>query len=374
MPSYRIMIVDDEDDIRMIVKSILAKKYEVVEANDGLDALEKLERYEPDFIVMDVMMPLMDGFKACEAIRRHPVYEAMPVLFLSALNTRDDMKKGYSAGGNLYLTKPFDPQRLLKNIDVFFETTPPALRKKSWTLEQLAEQDAARAAAPKPTASAIVGQAALQQRPGTRRLAADDTQETLPESNQSTSKEGRPRLMVVDDDEDLVKVIDAGVARQFEVTWAYDGIEAIEKIVQYEPDLIMIDALMPRMSGYQLCQSLRRNKRFTETPIVFVSGKSSPKDVAYAKRIGGNDFVAKPFELGDLRDKLVAMTRQPGFVQHRKRLSIHDIRQREELFAKERARRERDRNMRASGVVEKKPEGELEAFVRKLTEENPAVE
>src|SRR5438046_8418180 len=105
---WRILIVDDEDDIRTIVRASLASKYEIIEARDGLDALEKIELGEPDFVVLDVMMPLMDGFQTCEAIRRHPRYKHLSVLFLSALNSKEDMKKGYGAGANLYLTKPFD--------------------------------------------------------------------------------------------------------------------------------------------------------------------------------------------------------------------------------------------------------------------------
>lgn len=122
---WRILLVDDEPDVRLIVRTTLQDKYEIVEAHDGLDALEKVERYEPDFIIMDVMMPLMDGFEACLAIRRTPAFKDIPVMFLSALGKKDDIKKGYSSGANLYLTKPFDPPRLLKNVDVFFETTPP---------------------------------------------------------------------------------------------------------------------------------------------------------------------------------------------------------------------------------------------------------
>ena len=107
MMKRRILVVDDEQDIRSIIRSALAARYEVVEAQDGLDALAKLELVEPDFIILDVMMPLMDGVETCRAIRRHPRYQSISVLFLSAMNTKDDLKKGYGAGANLYLTKPF---------------------------------------------------------------------------------------------------------------------------------------------------------------------------------------------------------------------------------------------------------------------------
>ncbi|MBM3333508.1 response regulator, partial [Candidatus Sumerlaeota bacterium] len=70
--AFRIMVVDDEADVRAVLRLALAPKFEVVEAHDGLDALEKLERSEPDFMVLDVMMPLMDGFQVCRVVRKNP--------------------------------------------------------------------------------------------------------------------------------------------------------------------------------------------------------------------------------------------------------------------------------------------------------------
>jgi DNA-binding response OmpR family regulator len=396
MAKYRILIVDDEEDIRTVVRHILSRKYEVVEARDGLDALERLPRAEPDFIIMDVMMPLMDGFRACEAIRKDSVFQNVPVLFLSALNTRDNIKQGYSSGGNLYLTKPFDPQRLLRNVDLFFETTPPPMRPKSLTIEQLAEEEKNQASSgrfeapvqtPPPGKVQAVAPPIAPSGPPRRGAdiptpVAEETQDqevqeqrraaaAFPRHARSSPEapdvHHRPRLMVVDDDEDIVATIETALARYFEVTHAYDGIEAIEKIVSYEPDLIAIDALMPRMTGYQLCQSLRRNRRFHVTPILFMSGKSSPKDVAYAQRIGGNDFLPKPFEIVDLRDRLMALTKLPSFELHPKRLPITDIFQKEELYRKERAQRERERHVAAAGGARQpKEEGELEKFLREL--------
>ncbi|MRR30105.1 response regulator, partial [bacterium] len=84
MSRYRILVVDDDEEIRRVLKLTLSTRYEVVEACDGLDALSKLEDYEPDFAIIDIMMPLMDGFQLCEAIRRHKSFKVMQVMFLSA--------------------------------------------------------------------------------------------------------------------------------------------------------------------------------------------------------------------------------------------------------------------------------------------------
>jgi CheY-like chemotaxis protein len=115
----------------------LGAAYEVVEAHDGLDALEKLERAEPDFIVLDVMMPLMDGFETCRAIRNNANFRDIPILFLSARRSTQAIKEGYGAGANLYLTKPFEPDRLVRNVEQFLREYGAKPRPKRYSIEAL---------------------------------------------------------------------------------------------------------------------------------------------------------------------------------------------------------------------------------------------
>jgi DNA-binding response OmpR family regulator len=371
---YRIMVVDDEEDIRAVVAQILTKKYEVVQAKDGLDALEKLERAEPDFVVLDVMMPLMDGFKACEAIRKHPHFASVPVLFLSALNTRDNIKKGYESGANLYLTKPFDPQRLLRNVDMFFETQNIPARDKTYTLEDLRKREEEKTAAPPKPAAAIEPAPAIKKIPvpnDTVPGPGRDWESTPPDRDRTApfvDWGARPRLMIVDDDADLVATVEAGLAAMFEIVKAYDGIEAIEKIVSCEPDIILIDGMMPRMTGYQLCQSLRRNQRYRDAPIMFMSAKSSPNDVTYAKRLGGDEFLAKPFNLNDLRAKLLTLCGKSNFRVCPKRMTIEEIKRLDKRQEAERADREQVQAAKQMGIrTVQRPEGELEKFLREMS-------
>jgi len=118
---WRILVCDDEPDVLDIVSKILEIKYEVATARNGLELLQKIDLVEPDFIVLDVMMPVMNGFETCEAIRRYSHFREIPIYFLTAKTSPDDIKKAYSLGATFYITKPFDPDRLLKNIDLHFE-------------------------------------------------------------------------------------------------------------------------------------------------------------------------------------------------------------------------------------------------------------
>lgn len=308
MGKWRILVVDDDLDIRDLVRSSLEPAYEVVEARDGLDALEKIERAEPDLVVLDVMMPLLDGIQTCEAIRKNPRFSTMTVLFLSALGSKEDIQKGYGVGGNLYLTKPFDPPRLKRNIDLFFEKKndigPPS---RKYTLEQLAALEEG-------------GPAALS-------TAATGSAGAAPTTNQPDPNAPKPRILVVDDEPGICALATTALQNDFEVFCAADGLDAIEKITTYQPDLVLIDTMMPRMSGYQLCQSLRRNARFTHTPIILASAKHSQKDREYSLRIGSNYFLQKPYTGVEVLHAANEMIRLPDFRVHPKALTAEIIRE-----------------------------------------------
>lgn len=368
MPRWRILIVDDEPDVRAIIRGTLAKKYEVVEAEDGLDALEKIDLAEPDFVVLDVMMPLMDGFEACAAIRKRPRFANTPVLYLSALNTKDDMKKGYGQGANLYLTKPFEPSRLLRNVELFFEKMPGPSAKRH-TLEELAElqkQGPERLAEARVQTVTDSGAHPAAAASSPAQPAAAPKAPVPPAPDQSVDQHPShgilrpgtivPRVLLVDDNPEILQVMRASLSEHYEVVLASNGIEAIEKITGYQPDLIVMDAMMPKMSGYQLCQSLRRNPRYVKTPVMFVSAKNSPKDKEYALRIGANDFLGKPFDPHILLQKLQALTQLPDFRIHQKTLSYGSI----EELENQRRREFQEREDR----LHRKEETELEKFLK----------
>jgi CheY-like chemotaxis protein len=108
----RVLVVDDDPDIRMIVSATLRKMampIEVVQAQDGFEALEKARETPPDLVVLDVMMPHMDGFEACRGLRNNVRTAFVPILMLTASADHDSRTKGYLIGTDDYLSKPFLP-------------------------------------------------------------------------------------------------------------------------------------------------------------------------------------------------------------------------------------------------------------------------
>jgi DNA-binding response OmpR family regulator len=109
----KILLADDEDDIKIILKMFLETKgYTVCTAFDGLDAIDQARNEAPDAILLDIMMPLIDGFEVCKKLKADPSTAKIPVIMLSAASHSESVQKGLDAGAVDYLVKPFEPEHL----------------------------------------------------------------------------------------------------------------------------------------------------------------------------------------------------------------------------------------------------------------------
>ena len=110
----KVLVCDDERHIvRLIQVNLERQGYTVVTAFDGKEGLEKIRSEKPGLVVLDVMMPYMDGFEVLKTIRREPETENLPVIMLTAKAQDKDVFEGYHYGADMYLTKPFNPMELV---------------------------------------------------------------------------------------------------------------------------------------------------------------------------------------------------------------------------------------------------------------------
>ncbi|MCH7673317.1 diguanylate cyclase [candidate division KSB1 bacterium] len=117
MPSSRILVVDDVPvNIQLLVTYLAAEGYDVVSAKDGHDAMKAVKEHQPDLILLDVMMPKMNGFKVCEVIKSDDATKFIPVILVTALNELEDKVKGMNSGADDFLAKPFNKLELLVRV------------------------------------------------------------------------------------------------------------------------------------------------------------------------------------------------------------------------------------------------------------------
>jgi CheY-like chemotaxis protein len=114
----KVLVVDDEPNIVVALEFLLENEgYRVEKAYNGADALQMAASYLPDIIVLDVMMPGMDGFEVARLVRRQPALEYTKIVFLTAKGTQRDKEAGYASGAEYYLIKPFDNDMFVQTIN-----------------------------------------------------------------------------------------------------------------------------------------------------------------------------------------------------------------------------------------------------------------
>lgn len=116
----KILIVEDEESLLKLEKIFLSSRgYEVVGVADGPSALTALEKERPDLILLDIMLPQMDGFEVCKRIKENPQTASIPIIMLTAKKSSEDMAKGKEVGADNYITKPFKSANVIETIQSY---------------------------------------------------------------------------------------------------------------------------------------------------------------------------------------------------------------------------------------------------------------
>lgn len=138
----KLFIIEDEADARELLKVYFeAKGHQVSSARDGVEALEKFKSVAPDLVLLDIMLPRLDGWSVLEAIRAQ---SRVPVIFLTARDSTDDVIKGLSLGGDDYLTKPFEPRELEARIQAIVRRLQKGSGARGFELGALRIDDRAK--------------------------------------------------------------------------------------------------------------------------------------------------------------------------------------------------------------------------------------
>ena len=119
-----ILIVDDEPSIVVPIQFLMEQQgYSVLVAENGEDALDVIYKYKPDLILLDIMLPRIDGYEVCEIIRLNPEYRDVKVIFLTAKGREVEIAKGLALGADAYIVKPFSNTELVAKVKELLDTT-----------------------------------------------------------------------------------------------------------------------------------------------------------------------------------------------------------------------------------------------------------
>lgn len=305
----RVLIVEDDPDVRMIVAEILRSKYEILTAQNGLEALDRLSVYEPDIVVMDLMMPVMDGIDTTRAIKKDAHFAEMPILFLTARKDNESVRSALLAGADVFLEKPFDPAQLLSSIRDLIN-----LHRITPKAKQYSPEDAVHHFSdftPPENAGGTNGV-----------LSSDDTK--AKETTQSLL-----RVLLVDKNSEVIRTVRTRFKNRFEVIATSDCELVLDKIIAYQPDVLVMEGSIPHLDAENLALLGRINKKLRARRFVLYTEIPENYTMDKASKPGVDDILAKPFDIDLLDSLLVSYNNDPSIPRSKKRLEYREILRRE---------------------------------------------
>ncbi|WP_296599221.1 PleD family two-component system response regulator [Phenylobacterium sp.] len=276
--SARILVVDDiESNVRLLEAKLSAEYYDVLTANDGPTALAIAASEQPDIILLDVMMPGMDGFQVCRRLKDDPATRHIPVVLVTALDGRADRVAGLEAGADDFLTKPID--------DVMLFARVRSLTRLKAVIDELRDREASGR-----RMGVIAGAASRLGGSGGRILIVDDNQRQAERVAAELSVEHRP---VVE-------------------TEPYKAVLTARGPV----DLVIVNANAKAFDGLRFAAQLRSDEATRSLPVLAIADFDERQKAVKALEIGVNDILARPIDPGELAARVRTQIRRKRYTDY----------------------------------------------------------
>ena len=259
--SARVLVVDDIEQNRKLLTDKLKNEYfHVITAVDGEDAIDKAMAEEPDVILMDIMMPKLNGIEACRRLKTDPRTEHIPIVLVTALNEREDRLRGLGAGADDFLTKPVNDLQLLSRVRALtkYKMVADELRKREASGKRMGAVDiAAQGRASEPARILVIDENERQARRICRYL------------------------------EGLHRPISHAEATQLGISGSM-------------VDLMIVSLSNEKLDGLRLCAYFRSLESTRDLPILVVAEPDDEKKAVRALDLGASDIVIKPIDSEEL--------------------------------------------------------------------------
>jgi two-component system cell cycle response regulator len=265
----RVLVVDDIlSNVKLLEAKLSAEYFEVVTAHNGADALARMDEHTPDIVLLDVMMPGMDGFEVCRRIKANPKSAHVPVVMVTALDQPSDRVAGLDAGADDFLTKPVDDAALFARVRslVRLKMMTDELRMRETTGQSMGLLDAA---------------------------------DTLLDANPTG------RILIIEDRPESVAWFAGALQPAHEIASVDTFEEALVRVRGGDYDLIVISLGMRGFDGLRLCSQLRSLPEARNVPILVVVTDGDRRKLTQALEMGVNDYLTRPVD----RNELVARVR-----------------------------------------------------------------
>ena len=262
-----ILVVDDEETNRELLEAILtAAGYLVEQADGGAAALAQARAQPPDLILLDLVMPGLNGFEVCQRLKEDPRTAAVPVIAVTALGAVQAKEWALTRGADDYLTKPIDPEELRARVQAMLKVRN-IRQELDRTLAYLHELEAARHVRRRDTLASLAVEAPPPPPPALSVLVVDDEALTRDFYGDLLAEHG------------------------FQVVTASHGAEALELARRHPVEVVILDIMMPGMSGLEVLERL--HARDPDLPVIMLTAHASSRNAIAALKLGAFDFIVK---------------------------------------------------------------------------------
>ncbi|MBI4923404.1 MAG: PleD family two-component system response regulator [Devosia nanyangense] len=271
----RVLIVDDiPTTVRLLEARLTAEYFDVKTASSGRDALAICEPGQIDIILLDVMMPEMDGFEVCRRLKANPRTGHIPVLMITALDQPSDRVKGLQAGADDFLTKPVDDVQLMARVRslVRLKALTDELRSRAQTGQEIAIEDAMRAM-------------------------------------DAANAEGG-RILLVDNDQRSAERIRSYLAASHTVDVLANPADAALQVAGGDYELAIVSMALGDFDPLRVCSQMRTIEQTRSLPILLIAEDSDRPRVVRGLDLGVNDFIMRPVERNELSARVRTQLRR----------------------------------------------------------------
>ncbi|MEX0645032.1 MAG: PleD family two-component system response regulator [Parvularculaceae bacterium] len=276
----RVLVVDDlEPNVKLLEAKLRAEYFDVIGAYSGQEAVDRAKADQPDIILLDVMMPGMDGFEACRIIKNCPETGHIPIVMVTALEQQADRVAGLEAGADDFLTKPVEDVALFARVR--------SLTRLKMMTDELR----------------------LRYATGKGLGVVDNI-----DFNQDLNSGEKARILIIDDQPEQAERLRSHLSQIYLLSIESDPEVALSRVRSADFDLVIVNMALEAMDPLRLCSSIRSFEETRLTPLLAIVRQGDTRKLVRALDIGVNDYLTRPVEKNELTARVATQIRRKRFI------------------------------------------------------------